>query len=398
MKKGWKVALYSAICCLPIAFILAFSIPHGHYTHISCVGSSGVKPFVETLANDFSNQRDYSKYDVTTDAGGSGFGISQVAKGYTNIGNASKNPYEAVKQEYKQEWTNEKIKTLTFGWEAICIVFIPPKGLSENAINNINKILYIGENNITNLYRAFSGFNSGLGINTPNLGLFLNNEVDSPLTSNDQNILNNTTLIPYVRAGGSLTSGTAASFYDGSHFPNAHIGLTEQQQKAFSNGNYGNNFLVDDTDEANSRAWDSFSKTNKPGSCVYLSSGFIEQNKKLIEKKGYGIFAYKDVNQNKLYSYAVKDITDGFNFFRPLNMMFSLTNLDSPTIDFVKYILNNTLVPDKTIEALGARKVDAQDIESMSIGNNLWVSDYEIMINTPGQNPWSDGLIFGAKE
>jgi ABC-type phosphate transport system substrate-binding protein len=34
--------------------------------------------------------------DITVEAGGSGFGIEQVAKGYANIGDASKDPYSAV--------------------------------------------------------------------------------------------------------------------------------------------------------------------------------------------------------------------------------------------------------------------------------------------------------------
>jgi ABC-type phosphate transport system substrate-binding protein len=34
--------------------------------------------------------------DITVEAGGSGFGIQQIAEGYANIGNASTDPYSAV--------------------------------------------------------------------------------------------------------------------------------------------------------------------------------------------------------------------------------------------------------------------------------------------------------------
>jgi ABC-type phosphate transport system substrate-binding protein len=37
------------------------------------------------------------KIDITVEAGGSGFGIQQIAHGFANIGNASKDPYGAVK-------------------------------------------------------------------------------------------------------------------------------------------------------------------------------------------------------------------------------------------------------------------------------------------------------------
>jgi hypothetical protein len=53
-----------------------------------------------------------------------------------------------------------------------------------------------------------------------------------------------------------------------------------------------------------------FTKQNIPGSMVYLSSGFVEQNLKLIDKNGYGIMAYKNVP----YDIKVVDnASDGYN-------------------------------------------------------------------------------------
>ena len=128
MKKWLKVSLYSLAGMVAVGFVCAFIVPWSHSTIISCVGSSGVKPFVEEYAVTYSKT---NKVDINVDAGGSGFGISQVANNFTNIGCASKNPFEAVKDTYRKGWTTNKIKTVTIGWEGICILYIPPKGISN---------------------------------------------------------------------------------------------------------------------------------------------------------------------------------------------------------------------------------------------------------------------------
>jgi phosphate transport system substrate-binding protein len=64
---------------------------------ISCIGSSGVKPFIENLSQDYMKSN--KNVDITIDAGGSGFGIEQIANGFANIGNASKDPYNVVQKE-----------------------------------------------------------------------------------------------------------------------------------------------------------------------------------------------------------------------------------------------------------------------------------------------------------
>jgi phosphate transport system substrate-binding protein len=74
--------------------VAAFSNSWSNKIPISCVGSSGVKPFIETLSKDYMATN--KKVDITVEAGGSGFGIQQVAQGFANIGNASKDPYKAV--------------------------------------------------------------------------------------------------------------------------------------------------------------------------------------------------------------------------------------------------------------------------------------------------------------
>jgi hypothetical protein len=85
--------------------------------------------------------------------------------------------------------------------------------------------------------------------------------------------------------------------------------LTSAQQAAFDSGQYGKNYGLVETDEANSRAWSIFKSANNPGQIVYLSSGFVNQNLDLIKKNGYGIMAYG----NEGYDINTVDTEAGYN-------------------------------------------------------------------------------------
>jgi ABC-type phosphate transport system substrate-binding protein len=56
-------------------------------------------PFVQSLAKSY----DSKSADITVEAGGSGFGTEQVAKGFATVGDASANQYSAVKDGFQQE-------------------------------------------------------------------------------------------------------------------------------------------------------------------------------------------------------------------------------------------------------------------------------------------------------
>ncbi len=391
MKRRWKQLIYGSIGIVPVLALVCFSIPFSQQISISCVGSSGVKPFVETLSKDFDNKN--QGYDVTVDAGGSGFGISQVAKGFTKIGNASKDPFHDVKGEYTSEWKERKIKTVTIGWEGICLLFIPPLGLSQDGINKLNSSLSVNQQTMINLYRVFSGYKDGLTNNSfLNLGGFISSS--STLSISDQELYQNTKIIPYARSGGNLTSGTASSFYAGSHFKNNDQPiinqLTPRQQKAFTHGVYGDEISVKDTDEANSRAWDRFINDKEPGSVVYLSSGFVNQNIKLIEKSHVGLFQYNTT------SFDVSKIKEqnGYNFYRPLNVMLSIEDKDA--VKFVNYLINE--VSADTWKSYGGKHISDQDKQSMSLNNdvqNFWTSDDSSLI-VDWSNP--DHNYLGAKD
>ena len=388
MKKPLKIALISLVAAVPVGLTIGLCIPNNSVKHLSAVGSSGVKPFVETLSEDYHKTEEGKDYDITVDAGGSGFGIGQVAKGFANIGDASKNPFEGVKKEYKQLWGDNNIKTVTIGWEGICVVYIPPRGISNNAKSKLNSILTLNESNITNLYRTFSGYKDGLvGQDKPTYGLFLNSSV---LSESDKTLFEKQVITPYARSGGSLTSGTAAAFYENSHFTTAHEGLTTQQQEAFTVGNYGKDWKIYDTDEANSRAWDIFSRNNIEGSMVYLSSGFVKANEKKIKDSGYGIVAYNNIE------FEVNKIKEGFNFYRPLDVMLSVDDLNSR--QFVDYLISNET--SSQWDGLGAKQVSDSDINSMKLDGtgDFWCSDVRLEENRhPGEEFWNNNAtIFGA--
>lgn len=381
MNKWLKISLYTLVGAAAVGFVCAFAIPWSHSTIISCVGSSGVKPFVEEYAKTYSKT---NNVDINVDAGGSGFGISQIANNFTNIGCASKNPFEAVKDTYRQNWISNKIKTITIGWEGICIVYIPPKEISNSV--NLNQVLTLDNDNITDLYRTFSGFKDGLPSEKPYLSLFLNPKYK--ISETDKAKFERQEVIPYARSGGSLTSGTAASFFEGSHFKNYSKGLTEAQKTAFVNGNYGKDFRLYDTDEANSRAWSVFNKNNIPGSMIYLSSSFVQKNYDLIKSSNCGILAY-----NK-HEYNVEDININYKFFRPLNLMLSI-NSNIQTQKFIQDVINYSM--DVGFTNLGAKGISQGQYNSMSIDSNFWVDDVALM-NQRGSSWDQDDTIFGAIE
>lgn len=396
MKRWLKNTLISVACLIPLGFVVGFSTNWSNKTTITSVGSSGVKPFVEELSKEYL--KDHKSIDITVDAGGSGFGIDQVADGFTNIGNASKNPFDSVndeKNELKQKWTDRNIKTYTVAWEAICLVYIPPKNSSITddmlfSPDNNSSMLSVSPDTIKKLYQAFSGFSDDDYQNSyPTLGDFASSYIDPSIKT----ALSNTRMIPYVRTGGSLTSGTAASFYEYSRFQSFDSKtLSDRTQNAFKVGNYGSNWKLVQTDEANSRAWDMFSKSNTPGSVVYLSSGFIAQNEDLIRKNHYGIFGYKKDSTTPTYSYTVDNMQNSlYNWCRPLNLMTSLDN-DEGQIAFIQdYLLND----DKTKEiwkTMGAAVLSEQQKNSMKLNDNYAISDYELMKSRSGDN----AKVFGA--
>jgi hypothetical protein len=137
------------------------------------------------------------------------------------------------------------------------MIYIPPKGLNLS-FDQLNKLLVLNNDNIQPFMRVFTGIKDQafpVLEQFTKLGGYLNGDMVDQLTTGQIDSLNNTSIIPYVRAGGSLTSGTASSFVGGSHLNfSEKTDLSSAQQSAFDSGNYGTDYGIQQTDEANSRA------------------------------------------------------------------------------------------------------------------------------------------------
>jgi ABC-type phosphate transport system substrate-binding protein len=242
------------------------------------------------------------------------------------------------------------------------MIYIPPKGINLS-FEELNKLLVVNNKNdngnIYELMRVFSGINDQKHkIDNPTLFDFYNTNIF--LDDSRQQLLKTTSIKPYVRAGGSLTSGTASSFFSNTNLGFDRSKLTSEQQKAFDVGNYGTAYDLEQTDEANSRAWDMFAKNNNPGQIVYLSSGFVQKNQDLIKAKGYGIMSYGD-NATHFTTDSI-DTKDGYNWFRPINTMI-VTPKDgsSAEVEFLKTILSESY-KDK-LEKIGAKHLNDDEME-----------------------------------
>ncbi|GHU47872.1 hypothetical protein FACS1894218_3270 [Bacilli bacterium] len=130
------------------------------------------------------------------------------------------------------------------------MVYIPPKNLGISG-DELNQILTVNDDNIADFMRIFTGFDDRIDAGATQLGYYCSDGID-PIIKDKLNAIN---IIPYVRAGGSLTSGTASSFVGNTNlrfYPKSE--LTVRQQSAFNSGSYGTSFGIQQTDEANSRA------------------------------------------------------------------------------------------------------------------------------------------------
>ncbi|MGL5732805.1 MAG: PstS family phosphate ABC transporter substrate-binding protein [Metamycoplasmataceae bacterium] len=275
---------------------------------INAAGSSAVQPLMAA----FSNK--YTPADLVTQAGGSGAGIRAIIDGTKQIGMASKNPGvikkldEAEWSEDQRKWIERDIKTVTIAWDGMGLVYKPG---SNDAVVDVN------EDTIKNIYTAFAGHQE--------------------LTYEDLGITGDKTVIsPYARSGGAVVSGTADAFYKDS---NIKYKVSDEEKvildESLLKGSYGK--FTRTTSESNSQAWSFFKNENKVGSMVYLSAGFINNNINEIEREGFKVATYKTIKAD------VENITVGYNWYRPLNLMISIK--ESKELDNLKELIDWILAP-----------------------------------------------------
>ncbi|MGL5522181.1 MAG: PstS family phosphate ABC transporter substrate-binding protein [Metamycoplasmataceae bacterium] len=341
MKKKF-ILLSSLLLVSSTALVVGFAVPwSNNFQILNAAGSSAVQPLLSQISNI------YKASDVVTQAGGSGAGIQAIANGTKDIGMASKDPgiiKDGETGKFYKNWMDNKIKTVTIAWDGIGIIYKS----SNNA-----QTLDINKTTINKIYNAFAGNEQ-----------FSFRQIDD--TFNDDSIL-----VPYARAGGSNISGTAGAFADDSHLkPN--IALDPVIKAILKDGSYGRH--TTSTAEANSQVWD-FVKDKGNGTITYLSSGFILNNKAMIEGAGFKIATYENVPME------IEKISNGYNWYRPLNLMISLTK-NKEILEANKQLITAILNLDGTSQVIedlikreGYVNITEAQKNSMKINKEFWVDD-----------------------
>lgn len=349
MKKYLKIILVAISVLFPIAFVIGFSKSWTSFETIIAAGSTSVQPLMSALGDS------YQSADVIVQPGGSSFGLKVAAENSKDLGNSSKNPYEAVQNASieqngfdKKMWETNWLKTITIAWDGIAIVYKP--------YNNNDPILTVSEKNIQLIYETFSGFKKHK--------LY-------ELFNNSQNEINffekykedNNFITPYSRSGGSQASGTAHSFANESDLDtNINNQDLIQSKKILGNGSYGKNVVA--TAESNIESWNRIKNDNKSNSMIYLSLGFVQKNKKIIEKSGYKIANYLNKN-NEIVVPSIANISNKkYMWFNPINTILPLKKATQKTKDFVWWMVSNANV-NVLIEKFGYASLMNEDKSKM---------------------------------
>lgn len=332
----------------PIAF---FATARDNISLISAAGSSAVFPLVNEYASE------YKHADIVSQAGGSGVGIQSVIEGTKNIGMASKNPNGIDK--HLKDWTDRKIKTITISWDGLGIVYRDP---SENpTLNLLGPESPSGSpGNIFNIYKAFAG-----------------NEI---VRYHDIGIIGNfTPITPFARTGGATASGTADSFFKSSGLiSSSDPDITPDITNALGEGNYGRHTFQ--TPESNSQSWQQAAASSNPGAMVYLSAGFIANNKEEILAKKFKVATYQGA------TLEIANITKTYNWFRPLNVMISLLDKTNGLREFIEWTTHTDR--DGILKSQGY--IPLSEIQKNSMKSSLgdfWVDDVSLGYSGALENP-----------
>ncbi len=388
IKSKSKLIAISFFGVAAIGTIILTSVNFTGISIITSAGSTALFPLMNDLANEYSKKEPST--ELMIEAGGSGVGIQSIVKGSKQIGNVTRRikkseagapatdsnliPYngidnlDKVKVKYYDSWEENKIKTITIAWDAIGIVYKPLN-------NDVN--LDINETNIDKLFGVFSGLKPQ---KMSDLTGYLKDDVS---LTNQSPILT-----PFSRTGGTVASGTATNFFENTNLnptsasPDPEPSPDDiEVRRILKTGDYTGNVVA--TSESNVEAWRQFSLSGKDNTMIYLSSYFIFANQQYIEDAGFKIATYKKVDLKK------ENIPNTYNWFTSANAIISLKNIEnSPLEKFIEWVI----MPNPKDEIMFGKeiphwiKLTPNQINSMKIGNNFWVTDFEIIKAVDDQN------------
>lgn len=424
MKKiPWKILSLVVLLLAIVGVIIGFSVDWSYPSWIFISGSSTMQPLLQNVS------KVYTRSEITADAGGSAVGIQDVLQNNKNMGAASKTPdlsmvgvpaydgQKAINGSDSTQWQKDKIKTVTVAWDGIGIVY-KKSGILKN------KQLILTPKTIQWLYLAFSGYEQ---INAHNL-------IPNSWTV-DYNPANE--IVPFARSGGSMQSGTAESFVTDSRLlknnqgilsskhtlehigsrwnaPYAQNGQVESKtiQKTvwnvLENGTYGP--YTHTTSESNLQTWQAVKSFDSAGIPItYLSAGFIKNNYQDIVDSGFGIAAYSpnDNGSDAVQLITHKDgktsnatVSNGYNWFRPLNLIFKDNN--QPQVDhFIEWMLANSLFPEsqyhKVLDAEGFLPLTLSQMATMFNGNSQVLNKIQTYAEEHPKANYSDYLKVNPK-
>lgn len=319
MKLKYKFAL-TLSALTGIAFLPTIIAACGSYVVIDSRGSSSVQPLMAALGNEYSSDHNV---EISVQAGGSSNGIQWVASGLTTLGNSSKNPKDTVlsSPDLEKNWKDKNIKTVSIAKDGIGIVYKLPDGYQSTDFA-------VSQDNIAKLYEGFAGFNN----------IALSDFYIGTGTAPSSDVI----IHGFARTGGSTASGTAEAFLKDSGFTTANI-VSKDVSDSLSTGQYGPN--TKSTSESNAEAYNYFkSNASQPGSMIYLSLGYIENNLTSIQKDGFAILNYKNSLDGKIYEASLKNVEDNnYKWFRPLDTMIALNSNSESKLNtakkFIEWIL-----------------------------------------------------------
>ena len=316
MKKYYKIFSSVLICCIPLSLITYFAVPWKSYPTISSAGSSALQPLVTEFSDKWN-----SNTDLIVQGGGSGFGMKSIATSTKDIGAASKNTYDSAhkatmaKNGYTIEtWEDKAIKTLTIGWDSIAIVY---KTSDKSELK-----LDADDGSLSKLYKMFSG---------------IRQYTVGELTGSESKEV----FIPYGRTGGAKASGTATSFmYESTFNWNQDDPELKEAENALKSGSYLNN-NVRTTNESNVEAWNKVKYENYDNSIIYLSLAFALQNYDDLQKNGFEIATFEEIDPVKYIeenSNVDINFLQKYKWFSPFNLMISLKEANQYTKEFIEWV------------------------------------------------------------